>query len=72
MKPKTLTISRGAKFSKNYNTVESHIIYSVELEEKDILDEIYEIASKSVSDMALIDMTTQINEMEEIRKKKGF
>jgi len=72
MKPKTLTISRGAKFSKNYNTVESHIIYSVELEEKDILDEIYEIASKSVSDMAFIDMTTQINEMEEIRKKKGF
>jgi len=72
MKPKTLTISRGAKFSKNYNTVESHIIYSVELEENDILDEIYEIASKSVSDMAFIDMTTQINEMEEIRKKKGF
>ena len=31
-----------------------------------------EIASKSVSDMAFIDMTTQINEMEEIRKKKGF
>ena len=72
MKPKTLTIIRGAKFSKNYNTVESHIIYSVELEENDILDEIYEIASKSVSDMAFIDMTTQINEMEEIRKKKGF
>lgn len=72
MKAKTLTISRGAKFSKNYNTVESHIIYSVELEENDNLDEIYEIASKSVSDMAFVDMTTQINEMEEIRKKKGF
>jgi len=72
MKPKTLTISRGAKFSKNYNTFESHVIYSVELEDGDDVDEVYEINSKKVSDMAFIDMTTQINEMEEIRKKKGF
>ena len=72
MKPKTLTISRGAKFSKNYNTIESHIIYSVELEDGDNLDEIYEINSKQVSDMIFVDMTTHINEMEEIQKKKGF
>ena len=72
MKPKTLTISRGAKFSKNYNVFESHVIYSVELEDGDDLDEIYEINSKKVSDMIYIDMTSHINEMDDIRKKKGF
>jgi len=72
MKPKTLTIHRGGKFSKNYNTFESHVIYSVELDDTDDLDEVYEICSQRVSDMAFVDMNQHIDSMDEIRVKKGF
>ena len=72
MKPKTLTIHRGTKLSKNYNTFESHIIYSVELDSSDDLDEAYEICSQRVSDMVFIDVNQHIDSMDEIRAKKGF
>ena len=72
MKPKTLTLSRGTKLCKNYNTFESHVIYSVELEENDNIDESYEICAQRVSDMIFVDLNSHIDSMNEIVRKRGY
>lgn len=72
MKPKTLTISRGAKFSKNYNTFEAHVSLTVELDDKDNFEEVYTKTSKEVGDMVCEELNDHITDMQGMVKEKGF
>ena len=72
MKTKTLTISRGAKFSKNYNTLESHVSLTVELDDKDSFAKVYEETAKLVGDTICDDLDEHIEDMKALAKEKGF
>ncbi len=72
MKPRTLTVSRSAKFSKNYNTFEGLVSLTVELDDKDDLEKVYNETSKLVGDYACDNLDDHINDMKAMAKEKGF
>jgi hypothetical protein len=48
---KNMVISRGIKLSKNYNTIDSNVILSVEIGEKDDLEEVFNDTMETLKDM---------------------
>jgi len=72
MKPKEMTVSRGVKFSKNYNVFESHVSLTVELDAKEDPDKVYDEACKIVGDIIFNDIKDHITDMKEIIKEEKF
>ena len=72
MKPKILVVSRGAKFSKNYNTFEAHVSMTVELDEKEDPNIVYSKSAKLVGDMVYEDLKEHILDMKNIVEEEKF
>lgn len=67
-----ITISKGFKFSKNYNTATADVSLTCQIEEEENLDEVVGYVSDTVAELATDEINKQIAEMDKISKEKRF